>query len=303
MDKGGTTWAVVLHFGPLWVTLRCLRALARIRSPRLKVVVVDNSGTGRALLPILRDAVPGLRPALVSMGGNAGFARGSNAGIRFALRARATYVWLVNNDVVPEPGALAAMVREAGRDPRVGVMGSRILYPGRPRRLQQAGGWFNWGTLLPASRGVGQPDRGQYGAVEDVGWASGSSLLVRARALRDTGLLDERFFLYYEETDLCSRARAAGWRVIYVPGARVVHGVAGRPPATGDGWLFHETRSRLLFVFKHQRRSVPRAILGLARWPLGAFLLRGRWGGALASAGGLASFLWLALFHRRPETR
>jgi hypothetical protein len=284
-------WAVVLHYGPLHVTLRCLRALDRVRYPRLRVALVDNSGWGKELLPGLH----GLRrrPVLIPMHGNVGFARGVNAGMRAALRGGAGWIWWLNNDATPAPDALAALVREGERDPKTGVVGSRILDDTVPPRIWHAGATLDLRTGFTVSRGAGQPDRGQLGVAADVDWVTGCSLLVRDRVLRTVGLVDERFVMYYEETDFCTRIREAGWRVRYCPTSRVVHHVAGREGRQDGSWMYWETRNRLLLLRKHAPARVLPAMLGMLRWPIGSMLVRGRLRAALASVRGLFSFLGL----------
>ncbi len=284
---------VVLHYGPLYVTLRCLRALDRVRYPGLRVVLVDNSGSGAALQPALR----GLRrpPVLVAMGGNAGFARGVNAGIREALRAGAAYVWLLNNDATPAPGALAVLVRLAGSDPDIAVVGSRILDDHVPPRIWQAGATADLATGLTTSRGAGLINRRQYPKADDVDWVTGCSLMIRSARFADVGVIDERFVMYYEETDWCLRARAAGYRVVYCPGSVVTHHVAGREARSDGRWLYWETRNRLLLLSNHHRERVLPVMIAMLGWPVGSALLRGMFRGAWWAVRGILDFLVLAV--------
>lgn len=280
---------VVLHYGPLYVTLRCLKSLDAVRYPRLRIIVVDNSGAGEALRPSLRGFRHPVR--LVAMRGNAGFTGGVNAGARAALAGGARWIWLLNNDATPAPRALHELVRDGESDTGIAAVGSKILDNRIPPRIWQAGATADLSDGMTVSRATGEPDRGQYAVAEDVDWVTGCSLMLRAEATRDLGLLDERFVMYYEETDWCLRARAAGWRVRYAPRSVVVHHVAGREAHRDDGWLYWETRNRLLLLANHRPASIPRALAGMLAWPVGSALRRGMLRGALAALRGIGAFL------------
>lgn len=289
---------VVLHYGPLYVTLRCLRALDAVRYPRLRVILVDNSGAGEALRPSLRGLRRPVR--LVAMRGNAGFAKGVNAGVRAALGSGAAWVWLLNNDATPAPAALATLVRLAQSDDTIAAAGSRILDNRTPPRIWQAGATADLRTGLTTSRGAGLVNRRQFAAPADVDWVTGCSLMIRAKRFGDVGFLDERFVMYYEETDWCLRAKAAGWRIVYGPGSVVTHHVAGREERTDGRWLYWETRNRLLLLSNHNPGRVLPVLLRMFGWPVASALLRGMFGGAGWAIRGIAAYLRLAVSGRRP---
>jgi GT2 family glycosyltransferase len=282
-------WVVVVHYGPLAVTLRALRALDRLTSPALTVVLADNSGHGEALRPGL---VAVRRPVrILALGRNAGFARAVNRGIQAALAGGADAVWLLNNDAVPEPGALDPLVRAMFGDPDTAATGSRIHDNGRPRRMWHAGGEIDPATGFTRHRGAGEVDRGQWNESAEVDYVSGCSMLLRAETLRAIGPLDERFIMYYEETDWCARATRAGWNIRYVPTSRVRHDVAGREGAGELGWMRLMVRNQLYFLYKHHRSSWVPAALRVFRWPVASSLWRGRPDGAWLGLRGLFGFL------------
>jgi len=284
-----SVWVVVVHFGPLGVTLRTLRALDRIAWPRLTVALADNSGHGAGL----RAGLAGLRrtPRILALGANPGFAPAVNRGLDAALAAGAEYVWLLNNDAVPEPGALAALVAALKADPRAAAAGSRVHDNGVPRRIWHAGGAVDLSTGFTHHRGAGERDRGQYREPGEADYVSGCSMLLRASAVRAVGAFDSRFIMYYEETDWCLRARAAGWTIRYAPASRVRHDVAGREASTDFRWMRLMVRNQLFLLYKHNRGAWVRAALRVFRWPIGSSLWRGHPSGAWYGLRGLAGFL------------
>jgi len=154
---------------------------------------------------------------LLELGRNHGFAGGSNAGIEVALANGADYVWLLNNDTEPRPNALHEMVGVAEKDPEVGAVGSILLYSRNPSRVQGWGGGRVYFWL-----GICRHQRTPT-SVSRVDYLTGASVLLRAAALRDVGLLDDGYFMYWEDVDLSIRLRERGWKIAVASTAHVLH--------------------------------------------------------------------------------
>lgn len=164
---------------------------------------------------------------------NAGFAAGNNVGIRYALQSTVPpdYVTLLNPDTIVREGAIEALVDFMDSQPSVGIAGSRIedaaghvqsSAHNLPSPLGELEGSARLGVLTRLLR----PYTVSYAprdAQHECEWVSGASLIARRQLLEQIGLLDEGYFLYFEEVDLCVRARKAGWKVWYVPESTVVH--------------------------------------------------------------------------------
>jgi GT2 family glycosyltransferase len=229
---------VIVNYRTAALVESCLRSLAPqvAALPGTRVVVVDNaSGDGSAARiadAIVRDGHSAWAEVL-ALPDNRGFAAGNNAGLRH-LRERASvpeWLLLLNPDTVVRPGALAALLARGRSDARIGIVGSRLEHPdGTPQvstfRFHSVANQLDEAlSLAPASRLLARwalvipiPDRSRR-----VDWVSGASLLVRREVIEQVGLLDEGYFLYFEEVDLCLRAARAGWECHYEPESRVVH--------------------------------------------------------------------------------
>jgi GT2 family glycosyltransferase len=203
--------------------VRQLMAAAPARRGAVEVVVVDNhSPRHRVMQQLLRR--PGV--SLRRWGRNRGFARAVNEGCRLS---RGDWFLLLNPDVsVPEgfvEGALAVADELAASDPRAGIVGFQLRNDDGSRQLSTGAFPTLAGTLaglaLPRARRKYQAVRGRQR--RQVPWVTGCCLLIRRECLRDLGGLDQRFFLYYEDVDLCRRARERGWSVWHEPRLRVVH--------------------------------------------------------------------------------
>lgn len=238
---------VVLNWNGLGDTLECLESLAGLDYPRYRVLVVDNGSTDGSPVAI-RQRFPDVE--VIETGENLGYAGGNNVGLRYALAQGADYVLLLNNDTVVAPDMLRWLVEAAEKDPRVGVAGPMIYYHDQPEVVWSVGGGIDWRRGQTWMIGLDEPDDGRFGTEpREVDFITGCAMLVRAAALREAGLLDERFFLYYEEVEWCVRIRRAGYRIIHVPAAKMWHKIS--PQAQSDSPLVHYymSRNRLLFLW------------------------------------------------------
>jgi hypothetical protein len=184
----------------------------------LSLVVVDNGSTNDSVARIKASHPDTL---LLESGKNLGFAGGNNIGIRHAIAHGAEYVWLLNNDTRPAADALTALVAKALTDDRIGAVGSICYYAESPSTVEAWGGarvnlWIGYG------RNSTQPRADEW-----FHSLNGTSILISSAALRDAGLLDEGFFLYWEDTEFCLRLRRKGWKIAAASDSRIVHKVHG----------------------------------------------------------------------------
>ena len=229
---------VILNYRTPSLTIDCLHSLVNeVRSlPGTQVVVTDNASGD--------DSVEQISTAIASekwgdwvtflpLERNGGFAFGNNAAIAPALQSTnpPTYVLLLNPDTVVRPHALQELVNFMDAHPQVGIAGSRLEDPdGTPQRsafrfhtiLSELESGLrigvvskllsNWIVAPPVSPETCQTD-----------WVAGASMVVRREVFETVGLLDEKYFMYFEEVDFCLQARKSGWSCWYVPQSRVVH--------------------------------------------------------------------------------
>ena len=263
------TLVVIVNFrtGPL--VIDCLRSLdseiaaARATFGPVRVVVADNGSTDDSA-QLIAHAIASNGwsqwAELQPLGRNGGFAWGNNAAIRPALASQSPpdFFWLLNPDTVVRREALCTLLEFMQAHGKAGIAGSRLEHPdGSPQRsafrFPSVAAEVDNGLRLGLasrilSRHVVAPEAPDD--VQRADWLSGASLLIRRQVFETVGLLDERYFMYFEETDLCRRAALAGWECWYVPRSRVVH-LIGQAGAVNPA---QPTRRRPDYWFESRRR-------------------------------------------------
>jgi GT2 family glycosyltransferase len=231
--------------------LDCLAALVAQTRPAAEIVLVDNGSTdGSADAAAARFG--GLRR--IDLPHNPGYGAAANAA------ARATTgdpLAALNPDVVLDADWLEVVADAFAADPSLGIAGSKLLFP--DGTIQHAGGLLHRPLMLADHRRYRQPDAADEREPTDVEYVNGAAIAIRRAALDAVGGFDEGFFLYFEETDLCWRARAADWRVRYLPRARAVHRESAATVKESAGYYRGYHRGRIRFALKHVQ---PAAFLG-----------------------------------------
>ena len=243
--------AVIVNYQTTELAKRCLSALARERAivPNLEVIVVENQ-SGDDSASALRAAIKELGMAefatVIESDRNLGFAGGNNLALRGALEEQNAYdaYLLINPDVELYGGALHEMLQLQTRQPRAALVGPATEL----QRGKLAPNSFRYPGLINAFSGGAQlgfihrllsrwdPREAPRAMDHEAEWISGGCMLIRGDVLKDVGVFDEEFFLYFEEVDLCRRARAAGHQCWYAHEARIFHDAGA---ATG---MRHEAR-------------------------------------------------------------
>jgi len=266
-----------------------LRSVAAQTHPPAEVLVVDNLSPRSGEVAAVVSEFPGVR--LLAQGCNRGFTGGMNAGLRAAAGG---YVVLSEDDIVLDPGAVAAVVGHLAAHPGVGVAGGLMLNRS-DGTVRCAGGRVALGTrFLLEVIGAGAADDGRFADPFPVTYLPGAFLAARREVWGRLGGFRDRYFLYMEDVDLCLRAAAAGYRLDVVPAARVWH--ADPPPSDRvPGWLARLKARNLLrlYLLNAPARVLPGFLARYAGWGPAVDMARGRRAGwyALAAAARTAAEL------------
>lgn len=249
---------VVVSWNTCEVLRNCLASLyANTRDIEFEVIVIDNASTDDSVA-MVRSAFP--QVTLVKNSENHGFAAANNQGIAMA---QGRYVLLLNSDTIILNNAIKKTVDFANFHPKAGVVGCRVLnsdrslqltcfmFPSILNMLLSASYLYK---LFPKSKFFGRErmtwwDRND---IREVDVVTGCFMLVRQEAIKQVGTMDEKFFMYGEETDWCYRFKRAGWKVMFAPAGKIIHygGASSRQKRSEMTLQLRE--SILLFMRKHK---------------------------------------------------
>jgi N-acetylglucosaminyl-diphospho-decaprenol L-rhamnosyltransferase len=245
---------IILVYNTPDLLLQCLRSFYEDgRTKGWQIIVVDN-GSDEDVRPIIDGKFDGVE--VIRSERNLGFAAGNNLGLR---RANGEFAILMNSDVIAHAEIIESLVEAMKKDPQIGAMSPGLLTAqGNPQA-------FAFGAETSPGYMIRRGMRSVlgFGPLHDwstkkpleVEWVSAACICVRRKVIEEIGELDERFPLYFEDTDWCMRMRSAGWKIIYDPRRHVMHlggasGLGG--PGNRKGIYYH---SLLLFCEKHYGRG------------------------------------------------
>jgi GT2 family glycosyltransferase len=235
----------ILHWPPgaKNETLRLMESLIKLPYPNFDIWLVDNTGE------ILPADVP-KSVHLLEPGSNLGFSRGHNMVIE-QVKDTYDYILLLNNDVEVRPDFLTKLVAALEEDSSAAAAGPTILYTEPTNKIWYAGGEI----MLDGMTRHWRAGEKWTGVTETkpvpVTFVTGCSLLMRLKDVRRIGLLDDRYFLYFEDADWCARATLCGRKLLYVPEAIVHHGVSAGLSVNSPQYLYYNIRNRLMFAAKY----------------------------------------------------
>lgn len=246
MPSDPQVFVIVLNWNQPRDTIACLRSLQLLEYPSYEVTVVDNGSTDGSDA-LIEAGFP--QVAVIRNETNVGFAAGNNVGITDALERGADYVLLLNNDTVVAPDLLTALITEGQRDVGTGILGPTIYHYHQPHNVWKVGGTIDglgrtWDLAANLGRNI------ESESPRPVDFVTGCAMMVKRTVMDRVGLIDPRFFIYYEELDWCIRAKRAGFAVVYVPRAKVWHKIAAGTRSESPRVAYLMTRNRLLFLTK-----------------------------------------------------
>ena len=237
--------AIILNYRRPQATVACLRSLKQTDYPQLNIVVIDNDSRDSSVEFVQREH-PDV--SIIQAPRNAGYAGGMNIGIRRALQNGSEFLFIANSDTEVAPETMLGLATALSDYPNAAAATGTIYYADRnTHRAWYAGGSIKyWRGSGFARHTLPDEDGERKRVVQTVTFVSGCAFLIRSAALRVTGLFDERFFLYLEDTELCSRLLRQHYQLLYVPAAPIYHNVTenGMKPLI----LYFTVRNRLFFL-------------------------------------------------------
>jgi hypothetical protein len=234
---------LILNWNSASDTIQLLDLMREQSYRDFHTIVIDNHSTDNS---IERIAPYEGRITLIRNAKNLGYAGGNNIGIDIATHEHADYIWILNPDIRPAPETLSLLIETMEHDTSIAAVGPRICYRDDPETV------YSDGCLVHPDKGYLVIHKNTGKKIHElheprmslVDYANGSAILIRTRALEEIGTFREDFFLYYEETEWCLRAKRHGWNIATDHGATVYH----QPSRKGCKYHFFMARNRILLA-------------------------------------------------------
>ncbi|MFH1676938.1 MAG: glycosyltransferase family 2 protein, partial [bacterium] len=216
------TAIVVLNYNGEKFIDGLLNSLSHLEHDNYRVFFVDNASKDNSI-SIVNSFVLKLPLEIIENTENLLFAGGNNVGIKRALEWGAEFIFLLNNDTIAPPKILKSLTGFLEDNKNVGIVGPMIHFRHPENTIWFAGGYVSTWWGLVRHRGIRQIDSGQFDEPAGVDYISGCALVARREVWERVGFLDEKFPMYYEDTDFCFRAKKAGFECRWVPTDPVIH--------------------------------------------------------------------------------
>ncbi|MBP7792219.1 MAG: glycosyltransferase family 2 protein [Candidatus Goldbacteria bacterium] len=269
-------YIIILNYLNWMDTIECMESVVNTYYKDKSIIVVNNGADAQSYIKIKDFAgrFPDADIHIINSEKNNGYAAGNNAGIRYAMsKGDAKYLWIINNDTVVMPDSIDMLVEYceemSARGRKLGITASKIYYYGTDKIINGVGGRYNKmfgdGKLI----GVFQKDKGQYDNCNvKLDYVPGSAMFVSAKFINETGLLNEEYFLFYEEMDWSLRGKKMGFELGYCCKSVVFHKEGATIGSSSSGGKnselaeFYGLRNRIFFTKKYFPLFLPFVCLG-----------------------------------------
>ena len=257
---------IVLNYNGKHLLEKSLDSVLKQASKNVQIIVVDNGSTDGSSRLIEKMVQSGKPIKLIKASANLGFSGGNNLGIKWALKKGFDYLMLLNNDVLVRQPFWKKMITYLEENKSIGLLSPKIYFaPGYEthkdryrkkdfgRVIWYAGGIVDWDNVYASHRGVDQVDHGQFDEIIETDFLTGCCLIGRKEVWEKVGLLDDKYFLYYEDADFSQRVKGAGFSIKYFSQSSLWHMNAETTGCGSPMQDYFMSRNRILFGFRYCR--------------------------------------------------
>jgi GT2 family glycosyltransferase len=242
---------IVLNWNQFEMTSDCLESLQKQDYSNFGIVVVEN-GSSNESASLLRCRFPWV--TVLELSENIGYSSGNNVGIKHALEHDFEYIFLLNNDTEVDPSMLSELISVIESEPTIGITGPTMFYEDPPMMIWGSKNFIDWSNGRAKRRQIGEMV--EYDYLQDsnpveVDYIDSCAILIKRDVFDDIGLLDERYFINFEDVDINVRARSTGYKIIYVPYAFMWHKVSSSMGIGSPATTYYMARNELLFFKTH----------------------------------------------------
>jgi GT2 family glycosyltransferase len=245
MNKLPKVYIIILNFNSYKDTIECIKSLENISYSSYEIVIVDNKSRDNSVEEISKNC-PNYKLLLSKE--NFGYASGNNIGIKYALEQGAEYVCILNNDVIVKQDFLESLIETFNTDNTIGMVGPCICEYNNKNIVQAMGAYIN----LYRGLAMGQYEGKDYNKINkkfiQVDYLGGACFIVKAEVLKTIGLIPENYFLFYEETEFCLRARKSGYKLVCISDSKVYHKRSATISKYSGLSYYFLNRNRIIFM-------------------------------------------------------
>lgn len=242
---------VILNWNQCAMTLDCLESLEKLDYQNYNLIVVDNGSTDHSAETI-KQKYPDC--IIIENPENLGYSEGNNVGIQYALGLNSNYIFLLNNDTYVDKYLLTRLIDVISKDTNIGIVGPTMYYAEPQNVLWGGHNWIDWHNTRVVREKMGEEI--EYQALQnepphEVEYIDSCAILVKTEVFTKIGLMDYRYFINFDDIDLCMRVRKAGYKVVYVPSGIIWHRVSAAIGVGSPANTYYMTRNAFLFFSRH----------------------------------------------------
>ena len=235
---------VILNFNVRDLALKCVDTVRKSTYQNTEIILVDNASSDGIAEEILK--YKDIR--FIRNEKNLGYSGGNNAGIKKALEDGADFVLVLNPDTTIDKNCIKNLVDGMEKN-NADIVGPKIYFS-KSKKIWYVGGILDLNNVIGKHRGVDEEDKGQYDDDSGTDFVSGAAIMIKREVFEKIGFFDDRYFLYYEDSDFCYRAKKTGFKIFYTPQAVVYHENAKSTGLGSPLQDYYITRNRMLFASK-----------------------------------------------------
>jgi hypothetical protein len=234
--------------------IECLESLYETDYPRMHVIVVDNNSTDDSIVCVQKQFP---QTQLIKRNENGGYAAALNDGIRAGSVLNPEFFLVLNNDSLVPSETLGKLVDTMLSDTQIAISAPKVIYHDHPERIFSLGDRIYSWLPLPVRIGRKSYDRPAYSKIMEFDYLFGCALLIRTQSLKQVGLFDTSFFMYYEDADLCRRMRDKGWKNVRVGSTVIRHKASLSSRLVPDEMAYLRARNRFWFYRRYHHGPHP----------------------------------------------
>lgn len=236
---------IIVNYNSAKNLLNCLLSLqSQTNDLQSKTVIVDNNSTDDSI-KIIKQKYPYIK--IVQNNDNLGFSRANNIAIKYCLEKSADYIYLINPDTISQSGSISSLLKTIKTHKNIGIVSAVLKVKKDGKELYDIGAKFN--KILGRTKHIHQTNQLNKNIEQEL--VSGCAMLIRKEVFKKIGYFDEQFFLYFEDSDFCLRARKAGFKIMVASKAVVNHKVSASFGEKSWKKIYYIAISNILFIKKN----------------------------------------------------